>query len=102
MLAVLEHVPDAAVLARECARLLAPGGRVVITVPDARVDRILDVLHRLRLIHGMSLEEHHGYDVGQTRPVFEGAGLKAAAWRRFELGLNNLFVFEKPKRVGNV
>lgn len=96
MLAVLEHVPDPAAVAGECARLLGPGGRVVITVPDAKVDHILAVLHRLRLIHGMSLEEHHGYDVSQTRPVFEGAGLEMKVHRGFQLGLNNLYVFEKP------
>jgi SAM-dependent methyltransferase len=97
MLAVLEHVPDAPGFAREIARLLAPGGRVVITVPDARVDRILAVLHKLRLIHGMSLEEHHGYDVGRTAPIFEAAGLRLAVRSSFEIGLNNLFVFEAPR-----
>jgi 2-polyprenyl-3-methyl-5-hydroxy-6-metoxy-1,4-benzoquinol methylase len=97
MLAVLEHVPDAPGFAREIARLLAPGGRVVITVPDAKVDHILAVLHKLHLIHGMSLEEHHGYDVKQTRPMFEAAGLKMTARRTFELGLNNLYVFESPR-----
>lgn len=96
MLAVLEHVPDPAGMARRCAALLAPGGRVVITVPDAKVDHILAVLRTLRLIHGMSLEEHHGYDTAQTRPVFEAAGLRTLTARRFELGLNNLFVFERP------
>lgn len=96
MLAVLEHVPDAAGFAREIARLLAPGGRVVITVPDAKVDRILEVLGRLRLIDGMSLEEHHGYDASQTAPIFAAAGMKTVVRRVFEMGLNNLYVFERP------
>jgi 2-polyprenyl-3-methyl-5-hydroxy-6-metoxy-1,4-benzoquinol methylase len=95
MLAVLEHVPDPAAMAARCAALLAPGGRIVITVPEAKVDHILAVLRTLRLIHGMSLEEHHGYDTAQTRPVFEGAGLRTMAARKFEFGLNNLFVFER-------
>lgn len=99
MLAVLEHVPDPAAIARECARLLAPGGRVVITVPDAKVDHILAVLSRLGLIHGMSLEEHHGYETAQTSPVFEAAGFRTSLKKKFELGLNNVFVFEKPAVV---
>jgi len=99
MLAVLEHVADPAATARECARLLAPGGRVVITVPVPRVDSILSVLRALRLIHGMSLEEHHGYDVNQTMPIFQSAGLVVKVSRSFELELNRLFVFEKPGAV---
>lgn len=96
MLAVLEHIPDTGAVARECARLLAPGGRVIITVPKPQVDHILAVLHALRLIKGLSLEEHHGYDVKQTRPIFEEAGLRLLKEKSFELGLNCLFVFEKP------
>lgn len=102
MLAVLEHVPEPAAMARRCAGLLAPGGRIVITVPDAKVDHILAVLRRLRLIHGMSLEEHHGYDTAQTRPVFEAAGLRTLAARKFELGLNNLFVFERARAAAQL
>ncbi|MFN0131594.1 MAG: class I SAM-dependent methyltransferase [Phycisphaerales bacterium] len=97
MLAVLEHIPDRESLARECARLLKPGGRIVITVPKPAVDRILAVLLKLRLIHGMSLEQHDGYDVRRTGPIFESAGLRLVRRRTFQLGLNCLFVFEKPR-----
>ncbi len=98
MLAMLEHVPAEALqpLARACAESLRPGGRVLLTVPAPRVDDILDVLKALRLIDGMSLEEHHGYDIAQTRPLFESQGLRTHAHRSFQLGLNHLFVFEKP------
>lgn len=95
MLAVLEHIPDADSVARECARLCAPKGRVIITVPRPQVDHILNVLHRLRVIDGMSLEEHHGYDIEQTTPIFERAGFRLLKRKSFELGLNCLFVFEK-------
>ncbi len=95
MLAVLEHIPDTPAVARECHRLLAPGGTVVITVPISQVDHILKVLSRLRLIEGMSLEEHHGYNVKDTVPTFSAAGFKLRVNRGFELGLNRLFVFEK-------
>lgn len=95
MLAVLEHIPDTPAVARECQRLLAPGGRLVITVPKPQVDHILAVLGKLRLIDGMSLDEHHGYDVEQTQPIFERSGMKLTTRKNFELGLNCLFVFEK-------
>src|SRR5262249_43805323 len=57
MLATLEHIQDKEPLARECRRLLRPGGRVIGTVPAPIVDAIVDLLRRLRLADGMSLEE---------------------------------------------
>jgi SAM-dependent methyltransferase len=98
MLAVLEHIPQREALARECFRLLAAGGRVVITVPRPSVDRVLAVLLTLRLIKGMSLEQHEGYDVECTVPIFEAAGFRLVKRSAFQLGLNMLFVFEKPRR----
>ena len=95
MLAVLEHVRDPAALARECHRVLAPGGRVVLTVPHPLVDRILDVLMALRILDGMETEAHHGFDPRSTAPVFEGAGFRTHVARRFQLGLNFLYVFER-------
>jgi 2-polyprenyl-3-methyl-5-hydroxy-6-metoxy-1,4-benzoquinol methylase len=97
MLAVLEHIVDKESLAKECFRLLAPGGRVIITVPHPFVDTILAGLTRMRLIEGMSLEEHHGYDVRQTPGIFAKAGFRLGRAESFELGLNKLFLMEKPR-----
>ena len=98
MLAVLEHVPPAeqAGLAGACHEILNPGGRVVITVPSPRVDDILAVLTRLRLVDGMSLEEHYGFNPEDTLEVFAPPGFRLVERSAFQLGLNNLFVFEKP------
>lgn len=98
-LAVLEHVEDPAAFAAACQRALAPGGRVVLTVPHPLVDRILDLLIALRLVDGMAAEEHHGFDVAETRTIFESAGLPLLLERRFQLGLNRLYVFEKSAEV---
>ena len=98
MLAVLEHVPPAELdrWAQACARLLTPGGLVVATVPAPAVDHVLDVLMRLQIVEGMSVEEHHGFKPEMAPVVFRRAGLVLAHQSRFQLGLNNLFVFAKP------
>ena len=96
-LAVFEHVGDPDAFARGCHRVLAPGGRVVLSVPHPLVDSILDGLMFLRLADGMSAEEHHGFDVAETVPIFEAAGFRLLGVRRFQLGLNRLFVFEKAE-----
>jgi SAM-dependent methyltransferase len=96
MLAVLEHFPEGQYgqLKAGCARYLKPAGHVVITVPSPVVDHILTGLQFLRLIHGMSLEEHHGYKVEQTAKIFAPPEFQLVRREKFQLGLNNLFVFQ--------
>jgi len=96
MLAVLEHVPPAeqAEWSEACARLLAPGGRLLITVPAPAVDRILDALIAVRLIDGMEVGQHYGFDPKAVPGTMGGSGLRPVVHRRFQLGLNHLFVFE--------
>ena len=95
MLAVFEHFDDAdrPRIVDACRRLLRPGGRVVMTVPAPIVDRIVDVLVKLRVAHGMDIGSHHGYDPEQTPRLF--TGFRLARRERFELGLNHLFVLER-------
>lgn len=95
MLAVVEHVPDEE-LARWAAavpRLLNPEGRLVITTPSPMVDHILDVSIKLRIIDGMEADEHHGFDPREVPGIFSVPGMRLEHRRRFELGLNHLFVF---------
>lgn len=98
MLAVVEHVeePELKAWAGECARLLRPGGRVVITVPAPAVDRILHVGMALKLLDGMEAHQHHGFDPVLVPEVFTGPGLVVETNRRFQFGLNNLFVLRLP------
>ena len=98
MLAVLEHIPSQqqAELASVCSEMLLPGGRLVITVPSPRVDEILKALSILRLVDGMSVDEHYGFDVERTLELFAGPEFQLLHRSRFQLGLNNLFVFERP------
>lgn len=101
MLAVLEHFPPSQYgpLSEGCARLLKPGGKMVITVPSPAVDRVLTILLAIRLVHGMSLEEHHGYHVEQTSRIFTAPFFQLIHRSRFQLGLNNLFVFRRLEQA---
>jgi SAM-dependent methyltransferase len=99
-LAVVEHVPDggldAWVEALEC--LLVPGGVLVLTVPSPLVDRILHVLMAVRLVDGMQAHEHHGFVPSDLHGVFASPRWELVRHRRFQLGLNNLFVFRLASR----
>ena len=98
MLAVLEHFPQdqLAPVARACALALKPGGLLIITVPSPAVDRILHALQRLRLLDGMDVHQHTGFDVRATPALFLAAGLLLVKASTFQLGLNHLFVFQRP------
>jgi 2-polyprenyl-3-methyl-5-hydroxy-6-metoxy-1,4-benzoquinol methylase len=97
MLAVLEHIPMEQIpaFAKSCVEKLKPGGLLIITVPSKWVDYILNVLLFFRLIKGMELEQHYGYDIKNTQPLFESNGFTLVRHGTFQLGLNNLFVFKR-------
>jgi 2-polyprenyl-3-methyl-5-hydroxy-6-metoxy-1,4-benzoquinol methylase len=97
LLAILEHIePEELLRWREaCERLIVPGGFVVATVPSPLVDTMLEVLTRFRLVAGMSIEEHHGFDPSNVPSLFADRSMELTVRRRFELGMNNLFVFRR-------
>jgi SAM-dependent methyltransferase len=99
MLAVLEHFPECeyADLKAGCCHFLKPEGRLIITVPSPRIDTILQWLKALRLVDGMSLEEHHGYRVDQTARIFSSPEFRLVRQEKFQFGLNHLFVFERAQ-----
>lgn len=97
LLAAIEHIPmdEHPCVVNGCWKYLNPGGQVILTVPHPRVDRLLDVLKKLRMIEGFSMHEHYGFNPECLPHVFKG-------WRhvkkeRWELGCNYLFIFEKPE-----
>jgi 2-polyprenyl-3-methyl-5-hydroxy-6-metoxy-1,4-benzoquinol methylase len=95
-LAVFEHFTeeDMQKSASVIYQMLSPGGRLIITVPNPFVDRILDILLFFRLIDGQSLDEHHGFEPNEVLTYFSEV-LKLVKRKRFQFGLNNIFIFEK-------
>ena len=98
LLAVLEHIPATMQpeFMKGCFNVLDRGGIMILTVPDEKVDKILDRLKKWKLVSGMNLEEHHGYDAFNTLPLGTKAGFRLLVFEQFEMGYNNLFVFLKP------
>ncbi|MCE2402811.1 methyltransferase domain-containing protein [Candidatus Poribacteria bacterium] len=94
LLAVVEHIPEAELskVADACWDYLKTGGRVIITVPHPFADKILDVLKFFRIIKGLSLEEHHGFNPEVLPNIFNR--WKLIRKERWELGCNYLFIFE--------
>jgi 2-polyprenyl-3-methyl-5-hydroxy-6-metoxy-1,4-benzoquinol methylase len=96
-LAVVEHVPREGLetWAKAIPDLLAPGGRFVITTPSPKVDEILHLLIKVRVIDGMEAHEHYGFDPRTVPEIFGSDALELEKRSRFQLGLNHLFVFRK-------
>ena len=97
MLAVVEHAPleELRGWAKVIPELLVPSGLLVITTPSPKVDQILDLLMRLRILDGMEAHEHHGFDPRTVPEIFGGRRLTLMHRKRFQLGLNHLFVFRR-------
>lgn len=97
MLAVLEHVPatEQRKLAEGCRAMLKMGGRVICTVPSPKVDSLIHLGKQLGVLDGMKEFEHYGFEPSYTVSLFVHHGFLLCQTRRFQLGLNNLFVFAK-------
>jgi 2-polyprenyl-3-methyl-5-hydroxy-6-metoxy-1,4-benzoquinol methylase len=101
MLAVVEHVPtkELAGWAAALPPLIVPGGVLVITTPSPKVDTILHALIKIRAIDGMAVHEHYGFQPRLVPRIFSSKDLILEKHNRFQLGLNNLFVFRRTARA---
>ncbi len=92
LLAVLEHIPldQVDVLFREFSRVLAPGGRILITTPTPAAKPILDFLaFKLHVISEPEIADHqHYYSQADLRALAGRHGLNVTAYRKFLFGFN--------------
>lgn len=100
MLAVLEHLTHPEPLLGDIYRVLAPGGSLIMTWPQALIDPALNLLHRVGLISKeMESDEHQErVPVSELLSILAGIGFITPYHRKFEFGLNNLLVCNKPRQ----
>ena len=98
-LAVFEHFSEVDLInsSRKISEMLSEQGRLIVTVPHPFVDKILDILMFFRFIDGQTLHEHHGFNPNTLVNIFS-RHLFLSEKKTFQLGLNNLYVFEKIKK----
>ena len=94
-LAVFEHMPPKEIVesGRMIASRLERGGVLVATVPSPFVDHILHLLMFFNLIDGQEAHQHYGFVPKDLIELFDGS-LRLVRHQKFQLGLNNIFVFE--------
>lgn len=96
MLAVYEHLgSQRQSITREVFRVLKKQGLALLTVPSHLVDYISKALMSAGLADGPSIEEHNFFRSSDTQVIFKECGFKLKLLSKFQLGLNNLFIFEK-------
>lgn len=99
-LAVLEHLDPGSLpsLSAEIRRVLAPGGRVIITTPHAIADPLLHALARLGLASPEEIEEHQNlFRRRDLRALLLAGGFPESGIRvgSFLLGLNIVALADK-------
>ena len=94
LLAVLEHLAQPRAMVGEIARVLKPGGHVVLTVPTLAAKPVLEFLaYRLHVVSETEIRDHKCYyNRHSLEALFAGSDLRIDSHRYFQLGMNNFLV----------
>lgn len=97
LLAVLEHLSHPREMLLEIARVLRPGGQLVMTVPSKAAKPVLEFLaYRLHVVSEAEIRDHKRYyDRRSLAEALEGTGLRLDRHRYFQLGMNNFVLATK-------
>lgn len=99
MLAVLEHLAQPRAMVEEIARVLKPGGEVVLTVPSKAARPVLEFLaYRLGVVSEAEIRDHKQYyDRRSLFALLRDSGLAIERHRYFQLGMNNFLVATRTR-----
>jgi SAM-dependent methyltransferase len=104
-ISVLEHLADPDQALRECHRVLAADGKLVVNVPTWRGKRFLELsAFRLGLSPAVEMDDHKMYyDSRDLWPLFVRAGFRPSGikMRRHKFGLNLFAVAHKRSAHGD-
>jgi len=92
LLAVLEHIEHEQAILEEIARVLKPGGKVIMTVPSVWAQPVLEFLaYRLRWVSEAEIRDHKRYYNRQLlqQALVQKAGFKRFHHQYFQLWMNN-------------
>ena len=97
LLAVLEHLSQPRAMVKEIARVLKPGGQVILTVPSLAAKPVLEFLaYQVGIVSEAEIRDHKCYyDRKSLEVLFAGSGLAIDQHRYFQLGMNNFLLATK-------
>jgi len=99
LLAVIEHLADPGPVLRECWRVLAPGGKRLLTTPTPPAQPILALLCRARLLRNRDALDHKAlYTRRSLAAALAAHGLRLTSHRYFQIGFNQVGQAVKSER----
>lgn len=91
--ALIEHIDDPGALLATWAKVLAPGGRIVLTTPHPNFEWVHTVGAKVGLFSHHAHDDHEDLiDKSRMIDLAAPSGLVVEAYRRFLFGANQLFV----------
>lgn len=96
LLAVLEHLKNPREVVERCHDLLAPGGKMILSVPTRLGEFAHRALAALRLVNPEVAHAHlWRFDARSLLEVFQGLESEVVEHHLFQLGCNRLLVYRK-------
>jgi 2-polyprenyl-3-methyl-5-hydroxy-6-metoxy-1,4-benzoquinol methylase/putative flippase GtrA len=93
LLALVEHLENPRMVIDQLKNHLLPDGRIIITTPTPKSDKILQIGSNFGLFSKEALEEHHTYFTKKILyALFKGLNIKVIHYRKFQWGLNQIIV----------